>query len=72
MEEFQKCIPSPLFIFRPEMLNFHPYSILTGDTRVEFVIYRVLSNLSGSFGYVVTSKQCGYTEKSYQYEFNIS
>ena len=24
------------------MLKFHPYSILTGDTRVEFVIYCVL------------------------------
>ena len=35
----------PLFIiiFRPEMLKFHPYSILTGDTRFEFVIYCVLS-----------------------------
>ena len=29
-------------IFRPEMLKFHPYSILTGDTRVEFVLYCVL------------------------------
>ena len=27
------------------MLKFHPYSILTGDTRVEFVIYCLLSNL---------------------------
>ena len=38
-----KKIPGPLFIiiFRPEMLKFHPYSILTGDTRVEFVIYCV-------------------------------
>ena len=27
------------------MLKFRPYSILTGDTRVEFVIYRVLSKL---------------------------
>ena len=25
-----------------DQLKFHPYSILTGDTRVEFVIYRVL------------------------------
>jgi hypothetical protein len=24
------------------MLKFHPFSILTGDTRVEFVIYFVL------------------------------
>ena len=41
---FQKKFPRPLFIinFRPEMLKFHPYSILTGDIRVEFVIYNVL------------------------------
>ena len=32
-----------IIIFRPEMLKFHPYSILTGDTRVEFVTYCVLS-----------------------------
>ena len=42
---FKNIFPKPHFIiiFRPEMLNFHPYSILTGDTRVEFVIYHVLS-----------------------------
>ena len=42
---FKNIFPRPLFIiiFRPEMLKFHPYSILTGDTRVEFVIYCVLS-----------------------------
>ena len=42
---FKNIFPSPLFItiFRPEMLKFHPYSILTGDTRVEFVIYHVLT-----------------------------
>ena len=28
-----------IIIFRPDMLNFHPYSILTRDTRVELVIY---------------------------------
>ena len=40
---FKNIFPRPLFIiiFRPEMLK-HPYSILTGDTRVEFVIYCVL------------------------------
>ena len=40
----KNIFPRPLFIiiFRPEMLKFHPYSILTGDTRVEFVIYCVL------------------------------
>ena len=32
----------PLFIFRPEMLKFHPYSILIGKTMVGFVIYWVL------------------------------
>ena len=43
---FKNIFPRPLFIiiFRPEMLKFHPYSILTGDTRVEFVIYCVLIN----------------------------
>ena len=49
---FKNIFPRPLFIiiFRPEMLKFHPYSILTGDTRVEFVIYHVLrTNLKGSF-----------------------
>ena len=42
---FKNIFPRPLFIiiFRPEMLKFHPYSILTGDTKVEFVIYCVLN-----------------------------
>ena len=41
---FKNIFPRPLsiIIFRPEMLKFHPYSILTGDTRVDFVIYCVL------------------------------
>ena len=45
---FKNIFPRPLFIiiFRPEMLKFHPYSILTGDTRVEFVIYSVLISMS--------------------------
>ena len=44
---FKNIFPRPLLIiiFRPEMLKFHPYSILTGDSRVEFFIYRVLSTL---------------------------
>ena len=44
MEEYQKKICRPLFtiIFRPEMLKFHPYSVLTGDTMVGFVIFCVL------------------------------
>ena len=42
---FKNIFPRPLFtiIFRSEMLKFHPYSIFTGDTRVEFAIYCVLS-----------------------------
>ena len=45
---FKNIFPRPLFIiiFRPDMLKFHPYSILTGDTRVEFVIYCVLNALA--------------------------
>ena len=41
---FKNIFPKPLFIiiYRSEMLKFHPYSILTGDTRFEFVIYGVL------------------------------
>ena len=33
IEEFQKYFSRPLFtiIFRPEMLRFHPYSILTEE-----------------------------------------
>ena len=44
---FKNIFPSPIFIiiFRPEMLKFHSYSILTGDTRVEFVIYCVLRSV---------------------------
>ena len=41
---FKNLHSSPLFtiLIRPEMLKFHPYSTLTGETRVEFDIYRVL------------------------------
>ena len=48
---FKNVFPRPLFIiiFWPEMLKFQPYSILTGDTRVEFVIYCVLNDLA-NFG----------------------
>ena len=41
-----KSIPLFTIIFRPEMLKFqkfHPYSILTGDSMVGFVIFCVLS-----------------------------
>ena len=41
---FKNIFSRPLFtiIFRPEMLKFQPYSILTGDTMVGFVIFCVL------------------------------
>ena len=39
-------IPLFIIIFRPEMLKFYPSSILTGDTRVEFVIVFVLSTMN--------------------------
>ena len=44
---FKNIFSRPLFtiIFRPEMLKFHPYSILTGETMVGFVIYCVLSTI---------------------------
>jgi hypothetical protein len=40
---FKNIFSRPLFtiIFRAEMLKFHPYSILTGETMVGFVIYCV-------------------------------
>ena len=43
---FKNIFSRPLFtiIFRPEMLKFHPYSILTGQTMVRYVIYCVLKN----------------------------
>ena len=41
---FKNIFPRPLFIiiFSPEMLKFHPYSILTRQTMVRFVIYCLL------------------------------
>ena len=39
-------LPLFIIIFRPEMLKFHPYSILTGNTMVEFVIFCVLKSLT--------------------------
>ena len=48
---FKNIFSRPLFtiIFRPEMLKFHPYSILTGDTMVRFVIFCVLSMICPTF-----------------------
>ena len=44
---FKNIFSRPLYtiIFRPDMLKFHSYSILTGDTMVGFVIYCVLSDM---------------------------
>ena len=42
---FKNIFPRPLFIiiFRPEMLKFHPYSILTGDQSwICHILYCVL------------------------------
>ena len=42
---FKNIFSGPLFTinFRPEMLKFHPYFILTRDTMVGFVIFCVLT-----------------------------
>ena len=37
------------------MLKFHPYSILTGDTRVEFVVNRVFGNIKQRFAVLKVS-----------------
>ena len=44
---FKYIFSRPLFtiIFMPEMLRFHPYSILTGDKMVGFVIFCVLMRI---------------------------
>ena len=43
---FKNIFSRPLFTIintiKPEILKFHPYSILTGDTMVVFVIFCVL------------------------------
>ena len=41
---FKNIFSRPLFtiIFRAEMLKFHPYSILTGDTMVGFVLSKYI------------------------------
>ena len=53
---FKNIFSRPLFtiIFRPEMLKFHPYSILTEDTMVGFVIFCVLRNFC-QIGYCARS-----------------
>jgi hypothetical protein len=37
---FKNIFSRPLFtiIFRPKMIKFHPYSILTGEGKVDFII----------------------------------
>ena len=51
MKEFKNIFSTPLFviIFRPEILLFVTHSFLTGLTKVEFVIYWVLSR-HGHYG----------------------
>ena len=43
-KNFKNIFSRPLFtiIFRPEMLKFHPYSVLTRNIMVGFVIFCVL------------------------------
>ena len=55
---FKKKNSRPLFaiIFRPEMLKFHPYTILTGETMVRFVIYCVWSCSLDSLGFALMSQ----------------
>ena len=55
---FKNIFSRPFFtiIFRPEMLIFHPYSILTGDTMVGFVLISVNNFIKGSFLYYVRVK----------------
>ena len=50
---FKNIFSRPLFtiIFRTGILKFHPYSILTVDTMVEFVIFCVLSKVQEFFTY---------------------
>ena len=58
---FKNIFSKPLFtiIFRPEMLKFHPYSILTGDTMVGYVIFYVLSlKLLNQYGHRTTLPIC--------------
>jgi hypothetical protein len=48
MEEFQNIFSRPLFtiIFRPKMIKFHSYSILTVEGKDDFLIYCMLSTMS--------------------------
>ena len=64
---FKNVFPRPLFIiiFRSEMLKFHPYSILTGDTRVEFVIYCVLSFSNFKICSTIWSTNCSTNCSTY-------
>ena len=41
---FKNIFSRPLFtiIFRPQMIKFHPYSNLTGEGKVDFLIYCML------------------------------
>ena len=62
MEEFKTIFSRPLFtiIFRPEMLKFHPYSILTGDTMVGFVIFCVLMKIDFYIDKPLSAWDCNF------------
>ena len=57
---FKNIFSRPLFtvIFRPEMLKFHPYSILIGDTMVEFVIFCVLTRKKWNWKFINLLQVC--------------
>ena len=48
---FKNIFSRPLFtiIFRPKMIKFHPYSILTGEGKVDYLIYCMLSDQTSIF-----------------------
>ena len=55
---FKNIFPRLIFIiiFRPEMLKFHPYSILRGDTMVGFVIFCVLNDFAMHYWFYLLLK----------------
>ena len=64
MEEFQKYFFRSLFIiiFRPEMLKFHPYSILNRETMAGFVLRTQKPPLPSHFFWPHCAVQCQFHE----------
>ena len=64
---FKNNFSRPLFtiIFRSEMLKFHPYSILTGDTMVGFVFFRQPIESKLFFLYVLFAKFAAFLFLTY-------